>query len=59
MPNKISAKAFEKATGRKPEQDDLERVNCPIQGVPGHWHCGWNTTHNRPCFEVGPNAPSI
>ena len=50
----ITRQQFIEATGREPVQDDLERVNCPKAGTPGHWMCGWNKAHNRPQFEVGP-----
>jgi len=49
----ITREKFIEATGREPEQDDLERVNCPDAGKPGHWSCGWNAEKNRPVFEVG------
>jgi hypothetical protein len=50
----ITAEYFERATGRKPEDDDLERCNCPYAGTIMHTCCGWNEEHNRPQFEVGP-----
>lgn len=46
----ISAEQFEAAVGHAPEQDDLERCNCPKQGQPGHWQCGWDNTRNMPRF---------
>ena len=49
----MDAKEFEKATGRKPEQDDLERVNCPDSGDIGHLSCGWCDLHQGPMFECG------
>ena len=51
----MSAVDFMVATGRAPENDDLERVNCPDAGKPGHMSCGWNWSFNAPAFEVGPN----
>jgi len=49
----ITADQFRQATGRDPEQDDLERVNCPNAGEVGHWGCGWDKRLNLPVFEVG------
>ncbi len=49
----ITEAYFIQATGRKPENDDLERCNCTKAGQVGHMSCGWNYTHNAPCFEVG------
>ena len=40
---------FIKNTGRAPEQDDLDRANCPDAGQPGHWQCGI-CEHNKPAF---------
>lgn len=48
----ITAEVFLKYTGRLPEQDDLERCNCPKRGL-GHSFCGWNSVLNLPRFEVG------
>ena len=42
---------FEKHTGRKPENDDMERVNCQVCGTPGHNFCGWNHRVNKPYYE--------
>jgi len=50
----ITREKFLAATGREPENDDLERCNCPHAGEPGHWFCGWNDAHGRPQFEIGP-----
>jgi len=41
---------FIKATGKVPENDDLERCNCPKAGQLGHWQCGWNLKENLPMF---------
>ncbi len=48
---KIDAKEFEEKTGRKPEDDDLERVNCTMVGRMGHSSCGWCYEHSRPRYE--------
>lgn len=50
-PNEITAEMFLAATGREPQDDDLERSNCHLRGVT-HFHCGWNLAANKPCFEV-------
>ena len=44
---------FKKRTGRAPEQDDLERVNCPKAGKIMHSACGWCEQHDKPRFECG------
>lgn len=49
----MDAKEFEERTGRPPENDDLERVNCAKAGEPGHHFCGWCGDHNRPMYECG------
>lgn len=46
----ITAEQFKAATGNTPIDDDLERCNCELEGLPGHWHCGWNHTLNKPNF---------
>lgn len=48
----IDYDAFFKATGRHPEQDDLDRVNCSKKGA-GHMMCGWCIKCNAPYFECG------
>lgn len=45
--------AFYQATGREPQQDDMERSNCDRPGFPGHAFCGWCQEHNKPRFECG------
>lgn len=50
----ITREKFVEATGREPEQDDLERCNCERAGQIGHLCCGWNALLNMPQFEVGP-----
>ena len=47
---KITEEIFEKAVGRKPENDDLERCNCSQAGKLNHFYCGWNTKANLPNF---------
>lgn len=49
----ITAEQFKAATGRDPEQDDLERCNCSEAGAIGHLMCGWNRDNNLPQFDVG------
>jgi hypothetical protein len=50
---KITAKIFKAKTGRSPELDDLERVNCDKAGEVGHYSCGWCHDHQKPVFECG------
>lgn len=44
---------FIKATGRRPELDDLERANCQRRGIVGHFGCGV-CEHGKPVFECFP-----
>ena len=48
----LTAEDFKKMTGREPENDDLERVNCSRAGNRGHIGCGV-CRHNKPAFECG------
>lgn len=48
----ITAEIYKQATGRDPENDDLERANCPHAGYPGHYACGWSHKHNAPFTQV-------
>lgn len=36
----MTAEDFIKSTGFAPENDDLERANCPLAGTIGHIWCG-------------------
>lgn len=54
----ISREKFIERVGREPEQDDLERCNCPLAGEMGHWSCGWNVERDLPQFVVGGVPPS-
>lgn len=54
---RITAAIFEKATGAKPQNDDLDRCNCPDAGKLGHHMCGWDAEANLPWF-MSPNAPA-
>ena len=49
----MTAAAFAAKTGRPPELDDLERVNCAKAGQIMHWQCGWCAEHDSPRFECG------
>lgn len=51
---KITREKFKEATGREPEHDDLDRVNCPHAGAMGHICCGWNLVAGLPQFELWP-----
>lgn len=46
----ITAEKFKAATGNTPQDDDLDRCNCALEGRLAHWHCGWNLTLNKPNF---------
>jgi hypothetical protein len=41
---------FARVVGSPPEQDDLERANCPAAGQPGHRQCGVCDGCGRPRF---------
>lgn len=53
----ITKEIFEYYVGRPPENDDLERCNCPLANSWGHTSCGWSKTSNLPRFIVGPMLP--
>lgn len=42
---------FRLRTGRWPQQDDLDRVNCKEAGVIGHGSCGWCEVHKWPRYQ--------
>jgi hypothetical protein len=46
----ITAEQFEDATGHPPQDDDLERCNCPEAGSLMHQYCGWDHERNLPEF---------
>lgn len=50
---KITRERFRAAVGREPQNDDLERCNCPKVGQIGHFMCGWNERLEMPVFFVG------
>ncbi len=56
---KITKKMFIEMTGRKPQDDDLERCNCNLVGNIGHWSCGICLEHNKPRFECGCNFVNV
>lgn len=47
---KLNEAEFEKLTGHAPEIDDLDRVNCPQIGKPGHLSCGLCPTCGQPAW---------
>ena len=47
----MTAAEFKARTGRDPEADDLDRVNCPLVGNPGHVSCGWCLRCDAPAFQ--------
>ena len=44
---------FKRKMGYKPQDDDLERVNCKLAGKIGHSLCGWCKIHDKPRFMCG------
>jgi len=46
----ITREQFTKAVGCEPEQDDLDRCNCPLAGQLTHSLCGWDDELNLPRF---------
>jgi len=34
-------------------QDDINRIFCPLAGSVGHHFCGWCAIHNLPRFQCG------
>jgi len=47
----ITREQFIKAVGCEPQDDDLERCNCPLAGEPiFHSMCGWDDELNLPRF---------
>ena len=49
----MSAPVFAKLVGRKPEIDDMYRVNCLRVGEAGHHMCGWCDDCGGPRFQCG------
>jgi hypothetical protein len=52
---------FIAAVGRKPEQDEMERVNCDQAANIGHNYCGWCNLHDKPrlhCCCLASTAPA-
>lgn len=47
----MTLEEFIAKTGRKPEADDLDRVNCLRAGQYGHMACGWCAVCDAPAFE--------
>jgi len=41
---------FTEAVGSPPENDDMDRVNCPKAGKAFHFGCGWCDSCNLPHF---------
>lgn len=46
----VDADTYTAATGRPPQDDDLDRANCDRAGDFGHITCGWDTTRNIPGY---------
>ena len=53
----MTATEFQAKTGRPPEHDDLDRVNCPQAGRILHQQCGWCPEHDGPRPACGCLAP--
>ena len=49
----VTEEIFTQATGYKPEDDDLERCNCPLAGSRLHELCGWDERRGMPNFMLG------
>ena len=47
----MKTKEFLLLTGRLPENDDLERIDCAKAGSDGHIMCGTCKVHNMPVWE--------
>jgi hypothetical protein len=54
----MNTKEFMLTTGRLPENDDLERVNCDKAGSDGHIMCGTCKAHNMPVWEGHYRCPT-
>ena len=55
----MNAAEFEAKTGRKPEDDDLDRANCNKAGNVNHFTCGWCLPCDLPRFQCGHIVPWI
>lgn len=55
---KMNTTEFKARFGFAPIQDDLDRVNCPLAGLPLHQRCGICTEHNKPRFQCSCVAPT-
>ncbi len=53
----MDAQKFAAKVGRKPTDDDLERVNCDKAGQVGHLSCGWCQKCDGPCFHCPCSVP--
>jgi len=56
-PHVYTAEEFEAMVGRPPQDDDLDRVNCPDAGLLGHLLDGVCGVHEVPRFVCGCMAP--
>ena len=54
IPSPITEARFIEAVGYPPENDDLQRSNCPKAGELGHFFCGWDAEANLPRFMTRP-----
>jgi len=58
-PAPMTETAYQDILGIPPENDDVDRVNCPDAGKFGHWMCGWCDHHWKPRFMCGCLAPHV
>ena len=49
----ITTEHFERSTGHAPQDDDMERANCPHAGEATHTMCGWDYLRDMPKFIPG------
>lgn len=47
----ITTEEFLEKMERRPDNDDMARVNCVQVGTPGHLECGWCPLHDTARFE--------
>lgn len=54
---KFTANDFAAIVGRNPASEELENLNCELQGFPGHLSCGLCPYHERPRSVCGCLSP--
>jgi hypothetical protein len=53
LTGQVTRERFIAGVGHEPQNDDLERCNCPAAGTPGHQNCGWCGSCEKPRFMCG------